>query len=60
MRSSPLLVPVAAFAARPRHGLVPVARRKAAAFLLPAPGARLQAQAFAGQVEVPGVPAALR
>ncbi|MCO5147550.1 MAG: hypothetical protein M9895_15390 [Aquamicrobium sp.] len=70
MQSSPM----AAYAVRPRHGLVSAARRKAASaspllattlltaavFLLPAPGARQQAQASAGQIEVPNVPAALR
>lgn len=66
--------PTSAFAARPRHRLVAAARRQvasasplvattlltAAVFLLPAPGAQQEAQAFAGRFEVPNVPAALR
>ena len=70
MHSSPTTV----FAIRSSHGLVSVARRRAASvwpfvattlltaaiFLLPATGARHQAQASAGHIEVPNVPAAIR
>ena len=65
-------LPTSAFAARRRHGLAAAARLKAApplvattlltaaAFFLPTPGAQQEARAFAGQIEVPNVPAALR
>lgn len=64
--------PTAAFAIRSRHGFVSAARRRvasaspllattlltAAVFLLPAPGARQEAQASSGQITIPDIPAA--